>query len=236
MPGRAASPAAHKWSLGLVRARVEARIGGRVMTTATATATANENDNDNDNDNDNASKRATASEATDANPSALIRLAEKINVATRAAEASVASAVDHALTAGRLLIEAKNHVIYGDWETWLTGNCSVAPRTAQAYMRLAKKIEQLPPLEAQRVADLPLRDAIRAITTTPQSPPRQQRLLVASDAMRAADTLRNGATALRRAAERFGRKREMDVKQVQSLRRKLMAAIEVLDQLGEKSE
>jgi len=70
-------------------------------------------------------------------------------------------AVEHAIAAGELLLEAKGQVRHGDWASWLAKNCDFAERTVQAYMRLARA-----PLEKRNaVADLPLRDALAAIAS-----------------------------------------------------------------------
>jgi len=82
------------------------------------------------------------------------------------------NAVEGALITGALLIEAKKQLIHGEWESWLSKNCNVAVRTAQAYMRLAKSL----PLDApntQRVALLPLRKALKAISTNQHTTVRQ---------------------------------------------------------------
>ena len=98
-------------------------------------------------------------------------LAARIDAAVVEAEEHARSAVDAAVRAGRLLSEAKEQLPHGQWEQWIISNCAVAPRTAQAYMRLAARLAELPKEEAQRVADLPLRAAITAIATAPVAPP-----------------------------------------------------------------
>jgi hypothetical protein len=160
-------------------------------------------------------------------------LAEQINQASAAAEANAKSAMQHALRAGRLLIEAKALTTHGDWENWLTANCTMAPRTAQAYMRLAKKLQELPADEAQRVADLPVREAIRAIATSPEAPARASMIRIndRTDADRAASTFKKGAAAMRDAAK-WANVGKLDAKRVQSLRAKLQAAVEELDRLA----
>jgi predicted DNA-binding protein (UPF0251 family) len=165
---------------------------------------------------------------------ALPGIAVKINSATDAAEASAKSAVVNALVAGRLLLEAKTHVAHGAWETWVTTNCVVAPRTARAYMRLATSLSELPEPERQRVADLPLREAVRAIATTPEAPPRREGVRAATrdDAQRAVDTFNAGAKALREASRRMGITRELKGSFVASMRKKLADALAAIDQIG----
>src|SRR5262245_38957693 len=86
-------------------------------------------------------------------------LAEKINAAHAACEQALKAGLSHALTAGKLLVEAKAKVKHGEWLPWLKANVRFSERTAQGYMRVARL---LPELEAnpQRVADLALRDAM----------------------------------------------------------------------------
>lgn len=83
-------------------------------------------------------------------PVNLTEKAKKINAAVLAAEASAKSAVQHALAAGNLLIEAKKAIGHGGWQKWVVSNCDLAPRTARAYMRLAETLPKLPELERQR--------------------------------------------------------------------------------------
>jgi Protein of unknown function (DUF3102) len=94
----------------------------------------------------------------------LADLAGRINDEHRLAEQHARSAVEHALKCGELLIEAKGKVQHGEWLPWLKANCAVSERTAQAYMRLAHEIPKLDPGKAQRVADLPLREALKALS------------------------------------------------------------------------
>jgi Protein of unknown function (DUF3102) len=89
----------------------------------------------------------------------LAGLARRINAAHSKMQAAMKSGLGHAIEAGRLLIEAKAAVDHGDWLHWLDQNCTVSPRTASAYMRVARHI---PKLEAKSaaVADLTLRNAL----------------------------------------------------------------------------
>ena len=102
----------------------------------------------------------------------MLLLAQRINEATAEAEGHARAAMNQALIVGGLLNEAKSQVPHGEWDAWLTTHCKVAPRTARAYMRLAKQWPQLPEPKRQRVADLPVREAVRAIAMKPDAPPR----------------------------------------------------------------
>lgn len=95
----------------------------------------------------------------------LRELAEGINQAHALVESHLQGAVQHAIRAGGLLAEAKEKVPHGEWLPWLAENCAIKERTAQTYMRLSRELPKLDPAKAQRVADLPLREAVRALTS-----------------------------------------------------------------------
>ena len=84
----------------------------------------------------------------------LCDLAARIQREHELCTAAVKRGCEHAINAGRLLLEAKPRIGPGRWLPWLKEHCRVSARTAQVYMQLAK----LAP-DAQRVADLPLRRA-----------------------------------------------------------------------------
>lgn len=163
---------------------------------------------------------------------ALPGLATKINTEVSAAELSAKSAVQHALAAGEMLIQAKSHVPHGQWETWLQRNCQVAPRTAQAYMRLHTQVAALPQPEAQRVAGLPLRQAINAISTSPTAPPRHPTFHQPRREQRdrAADALKKAADAQRALIRHIG-VNYIKRAEVERTRAKLQAALAALDDL-----
>ncbi len=164
----------------------------------------------------------------------LADIAVKINAETTAAETHARSAMQHALAAGALLVQAKALVARGDWQQWVEGNCTIAMRTASAYMRLATRIETLPDSERQRVADLPVREAIRAISTSPETPPTARGYLEyrqRDDATRTASAFKAGATALRRAARELELSNRLRAQRAKSLRAELQAAIDAIDAL-----
>ncbi len=170
----------------------------------------------------------------------LRRIASEITTAVNAAENAAKSAMAAALEVGQLLNEAKGYVAHGQWEQWLTTNCTVAPRTAQAYMRLASRLPALPAPEAQRVADMPVREAIKAIATSPDRPDRNRnpRLHAAgkADADRTADRLVKTAVALRAVAREIKLLGEVRGAQAISLRKKLTDALAMLDQMSEGAD
>jgi len=73
---------------------------------------------------------------TDTLPAAT--LAEAINREHDAAQAAARTAIEHAIEAGRLLIEAKDGSGHGEWLPWLEANTRVSVRQAQRYMRVAR--------------------------------------------------------------------------------------------------
>ncbi|MCG8433286.1 MAG: DUF3102 domain-containing protein [Gammaproteobacteria bacterium] len=97
------------------------------------------------------------------NDGALLDLATEIRAEHEACSVAAETAARHAIKAGHLLIQAKDGMPHGEWLRWLAKHCEVSARTAQAYMRLARKAAELGEAEAQRVADLPVRQAIKAI-------------------------------------------------------------------------
>ena len=97
------------------------------------------------------------------NNAALADLAGRINTEHKAVCEAAMTATQHAIKCGVLLTEAKSGLPHGQWLPWLKENCELSERTIQAYMRLARRYEELDGEEAQRVADLPVRQAMVAI-------------------------------------------------------------------------
>jgi tetratricopeptide (TPR) repeat protein len=168
----------------------------------------------------------------------LALLPQRINAAVQAAESHARSAVECAMRAGALLTQAKALVQHGEWETWLQQHVMCAPRTAQAYMRLHAKVQTLPAPEAQRVAGLPLREAIKAIATTPKDDstprpalPKHMRMRSKSDMERFHAELGDAATKLRTAARNVG-VNALQRKDYERARKALTHALEVLDRLA----
>ena len=106
-------------------------------------------------------------------PDSLEMLATLIKSAVDDTIRAATNATEGALIVGKMLTEAKAQVKHGDWENWLLQNCNLAHRTARAYMRLAKEVPQLDDSKRQRVTDLPLREAFKAIATDPTAPAKQ---------------------------------------------------------------
>ena len=75
------------------------------------------------------------------NGTSLGDLTDRINEEHRACRESVESALDHALAAGDLLIEAKALCCHGEWQDWLKNNFEGSDTLARSYMRIARNRE-----------------------------------------------------------------------------------------------
>jgi phage N-6-adenine-methyltransferase len=84
-------------------------------------------------------------------PPSLDDLANRIKQECEAVDGALGKAVQHAINAGKLLIEARRRlkIQHGEWGPWLEANCPLSERTAQEYMRLAREAAN-----PQRAADL----------------------------------------------------------------------------------
>src|SRR5450759_837218 len=89
---------------------------------------------------------------------ALPDLAARIRAEHIATSAALKSSVGHAITAGELLLEAKELLKHGQWLPWLAEHCVISERTAQLYMRCAKNRVAIE-ANTQCVADLTLNEA-----------------------------------------------------------------------------
>jgi hypothetical protein len=68
----------------------------------------------------------------------LVDIAARIKAEHQAVAASLKRSIEHAIAAGELLNEAKEHIPHGQWLPWLREHCGVTPRSAQGYMKLAR--------------------------------------------------------------------------------------------------
>lgn len=64
-----------------------------------------------------------------------VNLAAEINAEHRACMEAMRGGLEHAIEAGRLLIEAKAQCSHGDWLPWLAEHFEADAQTAQRYMR-----------------------------------------------------------------------------------------------------
>lgn len=179
----------------------------------------------------------TAGEIIGAGERSVPELARQINEKVRAAENNARSAVQNALEAGQLLNEAKRQVPHGKWSAWLAEHITVAPRTAQAYMRLANKVPALPDQKRNAVADLPLREAMAAIATDPAPPTRAPAAQPPRDREqrdRVVDQFQSTAKSIREAAKWFGYNMALKPQKVATLRKKLQDALAELDRMQQE--
>ncbi len=100
----------------------------------------------------------------------LIELAERIKAEHRAHNTAVAAAIgqihvalDRAMDAGDLLIEAKAQVKWGEWENWVVANCGLSVRRSQEYMQLARGREPLEELKARSPAFSSIQGALEFV-------------------------------------------------------------------------
>ena len=76
-------------------------------------------------------------------PRDLATIGVELRRQVRLAEKYLAKALEHAIQAGELLIEAKARVGHGEWLPWLAENFDRTPRTASNWMLLARNKKQV---------------------------------------------------------------------------------------------
>src|SRR5437870_1905656 len=89
----------------------------------------------------------------------LTDLAHRINRAHRDCERALKSGLQHALEAGRLLLEARATVNHGQWLQWVREHCDFPARLVQKYMQVARGFRQLDRANTPHVAHLTFRSA-----------------------------------------------------------------------------
>lgn len=82
-------------------------------------------------------------------------LAAEINILHEEAERHANMAVVYAARCGAKLIEAKDNVAHGEWQSWVTTNCKVKRSQAQKYMSLAREMPELLQINYQSTGNLP---------------------------------------------------------------------------------
>jgi hypothetical protein len=105
-------------------------------------------------------------------PNTLDDLVTQINQAHDQVEKAVSATINLALEAGELLLKAKSQLAHGEFEPWVTANFEFSNRMARAYMRVAKKLQELPDEKRQRVADKSLRELIKLFTSPRNNLPK----------------------------------------------------------------
>jgi hypothetical protein len=102
----------------------------------------------------------------------LVRLADEANGHHLAAGESVRSALNHAISAGKKLLEAKALVGHGRWTLWIDENFAGSKRTAEVYTRLARHEDQVR-ANAQGTAVITIDAALRSLATPREETPVQ---------------------------------------------------------------
>lgn len=92
----------------------------------------------------------------------LTDLASKINQEHRACSEAVNKGLEHALSCGRLLTEAKQQVGHGEWQRWIDDNCEFGDRTARTYMQVVKRWPEIK-AKRQTSADLSIDGAVKLL-------------------------------------------------------------------------
>jgi hypothetical protein len=100
-----------------------------------------------------------------ATSNSLADLAARIRAEHEGVAGAMKRGLDHAIAAGKLLLEAKAQLAHGQWLPWLAEHCQVPERTAQLYMRLARHAPEI-----RNVADLTVRGAIELLAPPPSDP------------------------------------------------------------------
>ena len=100
-------------------------------------------------------------------------LASRIRHAHEQCRATFSAGLDHAVSAGKLLMQAKETIPHGDWLSWLATNCpDISDRLAQKYMQVARELPRLQaadPANTPRVADLSFRAALEIVAVNAQT-------------------------------------------------------------------
>jgi hypothetical protein len=166
-------------------------------------------------------------------------LAKRIREAHSKAAEHARSAVTYAAEAGACLMRAKECSHHGQFEAWVAKYCGFSARTARAYMQIATRMQALPDADRQRVAELPLREALKAIAAPPVDPnatpkppaPKWVRMRSKTDMERFNAELGDAAAKLRTVARNVGGN-ALQRKDYERARKALTHALELLDQLA----
>jgi hypothetical protein len=92
----------------------------------------------------------------------LAKIAARIKAEHNAVTASAKRCMEHAITAGELLLKAKDQLSHGEWLPWLEKHTGVTPRSARNYMKLAKHRDELES-KYETVSHLTVREALNAL-------------------------------------------------------------------------
>jgi hypothetical protein len=104
----------------------------------------------------------------------LAKLAGQINAEHTQALHSIRSSLTHARNAGLLLVEAKKRCGHGRWLPWLEANVRMSERTAQKYMRLSARWDELV-AKAPGTADLTIEEGLKLLADPDDSERERER-------------------------------------------------------------
>jgi DUF3102 family protein len=93
-------------------------------------------------------------------------LKQRINEEHRRCEEAVGSALEHAINAGEGLVQMKDNLSHGTWGRWLRENFEGSECTAQAYMRLYRRRDEI----RNGAADLSIRGALSSLSVPKPEP------------------------------------------------------------------
>ena len=105
------------------------------------------------------------------------KLADEINAEHRAFVGTFRKTVEHGIRAGELLAEAKAHCPHGTWLDWLAVNFYGSARTAQVFMRLYNRREELR-AKTQELAHLGVEGALKELAAPVSNIPARERLIL----------------------------------------------------------
>lgn len=93
-----------------------------------------------------------------------VQLATRIQKEIRLSQKAFAKSIEHAVEAGKLLLQAKRGLNHGQWGEWLEENVSVTERQAQKYMRLAKNKPKLDKSNPNWSSEMTIAEALQSLS------------------------------------------------------------------------
>ncbi len=130
------------------------------------------------------------------------KLVEVIHAEHEAAIHKARDAIEHARRCGEMLIKVKSSLKHGGWLPWLNANITFSESTAQRYMQVASRWDDLQQ-KSRTVRDLTMQGAIRALCVAPTKKTRRRKSTTKAPArtQRWASAIQLALDALRDLAE-----------------------------------
>ena len=97
----------------------------------------------------------------------LATLKDQINEEHKACTEAAQKGIQHALNAGRLLLDAKAQCEHGTWGKWLGDNFDGSDRTARLYMQIADRWPEIESSKMATVANLGIRGVLESLAKPP---------------------------------------------------------------------